>query len=92
MLSRQHIAHPPEHDSRERVVPLRIFAHVPLPAELARAIGDVLDADARESNACARTALRIRTRLALDAWLDGLMTTSQTVSALQAIPATAVAQ
>ena len=86
MLSHPRIADPPDGHSQGRAVPLRIFAHVPLPAELAEAIGAVLDADAREKSASARSELRLRTRCALDAWLDGGMTTSQTVSALLLAP------
>jgi hypothetical protein len=63
-------------------VPPAIFRRLPLPCELAQAIGDALDAEAREADPKSRIQLRLRTRGALEAWLEGRMTTSQLLRAL----------
>jgi hypothetical protein len=64
-------------------VPLRLFARAPLPIELVEAIAEVLDAEEREDNVVDRMALSLKTRGALDAWLDGAMSTSETAQALR---------
>jgi hypothetical protein len=86
VLPQSPIADEPSRDPTDRPIPLRVFARVPLPEALAQAIGAVLDADARESNAKARAELRLRTRGVLEAWLDGAMSTPQVVRALQLTP------
>jgi hypothetical protein len=67
----------------QRAVPRAIFDRVPLPGELAQAIGAALDAEGRESDVLVLAALRGHTRRALEAWLEGAMTTAQTVRALR---------
>jgi hypothetical protein len=67
----------------QRAVPKGIFDRVPLPGELAQAIGAALDAEGRATDVLVLGALRRRTRRALEAWLEGAMTTAQTVHALR---------
>jgi hypothetical protein len=64
-------------------VPLRIFSRLPLPQELASAIGDALEESGGPEEARHRESVAVRTRLTLEAWLDGLMTTTQAVKALR---------
>jgi hypothetical protein len=45
-------------------------------------VADALDAQACAADAVTRAALVLRTRSALDGWLDGTMTTAQVVRAL----------
>lgn len=71
-------------------VPLRIFTRLPLPVELARAIGDALNDAGVSADARFREAVALRTRLALEAWLDGRSTTEQAVDALRAARTRAV--
>jgi hypothetical protein len=68
------------------VVPLRTLARVPLPDELAEAIGAAMEAQERESDPTVRIALAIRMRRALESWLDGEMTSAQVVRALRRSP------
>jgi hypothetical protein len=63
-------------------VPSEIFRRLPLPFELALAIGDALEAEVDETDVMSRIELRLRTRSALEAWLEGRMTTSEVVRAL----------
>ncbi|MGH7297210.1 MAG: hypothetical protein ACRELB_19885 [Polyangiaceae bacterium] len=63
-------------------VPLRLFARAPLPVELVEAIAEALAAEEREENQVDRMAVALRTRGALDAWLDGTLSTEETVRAL----------
>jgi len=67
----------------QRAVPKGIFDRVPLPGELAQAIGAALDAEGSATDVRVLGALRQHTRRALEAWLEGAMTTAQTVRALR---------
>jgi hypothetical protein len=72
----------PRGSATPRVAPLRALERVPLPEELAEAVGAALEARERATDLVVRIALAIRIRRALEAWLDGAMTSEQVVRVL----------
>lgn len=69
--------------AKPRVVPLRGLERIPIPEDLADAIGAVLEARERATDHAVRIALAIRIRCALEAWLDGAMSDEKVVRVLR---------
>jgi hypothetical protein len=66
-----------------RVVALRVPERVPLSEDLAEAVGAALEARDAATDHVVRIALTIRIRRALEAWLDGAMTSEQAARVLR---------